>query len=677
MKTAAPPMNIEQQLREMNDALLVSSVHQHELTEQAEQAHETQRESHARFAALFDASPIGMYLVDAELRIRLMSRNARSVFGDVWEGGGELIGSDFVEVVHILWPPESADDIVDRFRHTLETGQPYVAPEFSEERYDRKVREYYDWQIHRISLPDGKHGVVCYFIDISERVLAKRSLGESEMRYRRLFEAAQGGILILDAQTRKVTDANPFMSNLLGYSHVDFLGKELWEIGLFSDKSASEAAVRLLKEQGYVRYENLPLESDHGRRIEVEIVANVYREDNRDVIQCNIRDITERSRLEKHAHEQADQLSQASRHKDEFLATLAHELRNPLAPIAHAVQLLLRQKDEDQVQQQARTIIARQVGQLTRLIDDMLEVSRITTGTIHLQAEPVTFGSIVDNAVETVRPLIGQRRHALKVSLPPQPIWLHADGARLEQVVVNLLNNAAKYTPDGGHILLALEQEGEEAVLRVRDTGVGISAELMPHVFDLFTQAQRSLDRSQGGLGIGLSLVRRLVEMHRGHVKAYSTLGEGSEFVVRLPVAPAPTPAPLPPTELTKPTEQRLRVLTVDDNVDGAHILGMLLTASGHEVRTAHNGLEALQVALDFCPDLVLMDIGLPGMNGLEVAKLLRSRPDFDNVVLVAVTGYGQDSDRQRSQEAGFDHHLVKPADYEKLQQILATIEAK
>ena len=349
-----------------------------------------------------------------------------------------------------------------------------------------------------------------------ELVVSKAALRQSEIRYRRLFETAKDGILILDNETGKITDANPFMSELLGYSNDDFLDKELWEIGLFSDKSANEAAVRTLQKEGYIRYEHLPLETTLQQQVQVEVIANAYQENQHSVIQCNIRDITERCRLEKQLEAQSAALADLHRRKDEFLAMLGHELRNPLAPIANALQLLSLHKKEDTLQHRAHTVIERQVGQLTRLVDDLLEVSRITTGRIHLQLERVALSGIVENGVETVRTLIGQRRHELNVSLPPQPIWLYADAARLEQVVVNLLTNAAKYTTEGGTILLAVEQEGDQAVLRLRDTGVGISPELLPRIFDLFTQAERSLDRSQGGLGIGLCLVQRLGGNARG-----------------------------------------------------------------------------------------------------------------------------------------------------------------
>ena len=406
------------------------------------------------------------------------------------------------------------------------------------------------------------------------------------------------------------------------------------------------------------------------------------RENNHQVVQCNIRDITERSRLQRLTQEQAAALADLDRRKDEFLAMLSHELRNPLAPILNAALLLRLHSNrnrlhgiENPILQQSASIIERQVGQLTRIVDELLEVSRITTGRIQLHQEPIAVGVVVENAVATVRSLIDQRKHELTVSLPTQAIWVHADAARLEQVVVNLLTNAAKYTDQGGHVWLTVQQEGEEAVLRVRDTGVGIAPEILPRIFDLFTQAERSLDRSQGGLGIGLALVQRLVEMHGGTVAASSALGQGSEFVVRLPVVSPPQPqASSPPTETAQPTGPSLRVLVVDDNVDTVTTLALLVKESGHDVRTAYDGSAVLEAALDYRPNVVLLDIGLPGLNGFEVAKQLRQQPALQNAVLVAMTGYGRESDLQRSFAAGFDHHLVKPGDFGKVLQILATV---
>jgi PAS domain S-box-containing protein len=512
--------------------------------------------------------------------------------------------------------------------------------------------------------------------DITDRKRLETALAASETKFRRLFETAQDAILILDAHTGEIADANPYIQQLLGYSHGELMNKEMWDLVMFEDKEAVRSRFRALQHEGYVRFDHLPLQTKSGQQVEVEFISNVYEVDGRAVIQCNIRDITDRSRLERKTRAQAEALADLDRRKDEFLAMLSHELRNPLAPISSAVQLLRLQTHEDELQQSARTIIERQVGHLTRLVDDLLEVSRITTGRIHLHQERLDLNGIVKNAVETIRPLMEQRRHSLKLSQPSQPIWLNADAARLDQVVVNLLTNAAKYTDENGSIWLSVQQEGDEAVLRVRDSGVGIAPELLPRIFDLFTQAERSLDRSQGGLGIGLCLVQRLAEMHRGRVEVFSSLGQGSEFIVRLPVAVTAEPPPSPSTEKTDPPGPSLRVLVVDDNVDTVASLAMLLKANGHDVRTAHDGPATLEAARDYRPDMVLLDIGLPGMNGFEVAKRLRHQPNLSNVVLVAMTGYGQETDRQRSQEAGFDHHLVKPADFGKVQQILATVKA-
>jgi PAS domain S-box-containing protein len=531
----------------------------------------------------------------------------------------------------------------------------------------------------RIHKPGNHSDLILLAIeDVTDRKRAEAALVVSEVRYRRLFESARDGILILDFHTGRITDANPFMYELLGYSTAEFIGKELWEIGLFADKSGSEAAVRELQQNGYIRYEHLPLETRRGKQVEVEVVANAYQEDHKPVIQCNIRDITERSRMERKVKEQAEALADLHRRKDEFLAMLSHELRNPLAPISNAVLLLRLQDGEDPLQRQARTVIERQVAQLRHLIDDLLEVSRITMGRIHLRQERIAVSGVVERAVEATRPLLDQHRHELTVGVPPEPIWLLADAARLEQVVVNLLTNAAKYTSDGGRIGLTVQQEGDEAVLRLRDTGVGIAPELLPRIFDLFTQAERSLDRSQGGLGIGLALVQRLVELHHGRVEVHSTLGRGSEFVVRLPVmlSPAPSPPTPPPKAATKAAGKCCRVLVVDDNVDAADSLAQLLKAYQHDARTAYDGPAAVEAAVAYRPDLILLDIGLPRMDGYEVARRVRQEPTLAGVVLVALTGYGLEADREKAKAAGFDHHLTKPADFAKVQDILAAVAA-
>lgn len=354
---------------------------------------------------------------------------------------------------------------------------------------------------------------------------------------------------------------------------------------------------------------------------------------------------------------------------------LSHELRSPLAPLTSAVQLLgLQQGPESPVHHQACGIIERQLARLQHLVDDLLDVSRITTGRIQLRRAAVLVSAVIEVALESTRQIIEQRRHVLTVSMPIEPIWLHADAARLEQGVVNLLTNAAKYTDEGGQIWLTVQREGDECVVRVRDTGVGISAELLPSIFDLFTQAERSLDRSQGGLGIGLALVQRLTVLHGGRVEAQSVIGQGSEFALHLPVIQPAVPGSVAAVRAGSVAKRPIRVLIVDDQPDTVLSLSLLMTASGHDMRTASDGHAAVQVALEYLPDVVLLDIGLPGLTGHEVARQLRMQPLLRGVTLIALTGYGRDQDRQTSLEAGFDHHLVKPVHLDQIQQILAHV---
>jgi signal transduction histidine kinase/DNA-binding response OmpR family regulator len=390
------------------------------------------------------------------------------------------------------------------------------------------------------------------------------------------------------------------------------------------------------------------------------------------------------------------EIHESDRLKNEFLAMLAHELRNPLAPIRNAVLVMRAAPDDEKTQCWAQDVIDRQVRQMVRLVDDLLEVSRITRGKITLQTRMVDVAAVVADALETSRPLVDARRHELNVSLPPAPLQLRADPARLAQVIANLLNNAAKYTSECGKIGLTVRNEGDEVVFRVRDNGVGIPLEMQARVFDLFTQVEDTLDRSQGGLGIGLTVARRLVELHGGKIEAHSDgPGKGSEFVVRVPMRTdaLPTVSGAPhrangSNAVTLPDAADddvrsaddgpagFRTLVVDDNVDAAESLATLLRVRGHEVRTAHDGQSALTVAEDFRPEVVLLDIGLPRIDGYEVARRLRRRPELAGVHLVSLTGYGQVEDRRRSCEAGFDHHLVKPVSIEILHGLLGSLRS-
>lgn len=585
----------------------------------------------------------------------------------------ETIGTFIYELGNHQWD-------IPRLRELLEEILPHST---SIEAF--QVEHDFERLGHRVMLLDARRildpqkktkQILLAIEDITERRKLEQKLNASETLYRRLFETAKDGVLILDAGNGKILEANPFMTELSGYPVEEFIGKELWEIGLFRDQAANESAFKELQRKGFVRYDHLPLKSANEQQVEVEFVSNVYEWDHRRVAQCNIRDITVRSRLEKQTQKQAAELSDLHRRKDEFLAMLSHELRSPLAPIANAVELLSLQKgSENLIQEQARNIIERQMKHMQRLVDDLLEVSRITTGRVQLRRERVVVSRIVECAVETARSLIEERKQQLTVTIPPEPIWLNADVSRMEQVLVNLLTNAAKYTGEGGRIWVSVQRDGELCILRVRDNGVGISRDLLPRIFDLFTQAERSLDRSQGGLGIGLALVQRLTNLHGGTVEAESELGQGSEFIVRLPVLLTDGPLTKPTTpEPNQQLTRSLRVLVVDDNVDTVLSFSMLLRASGHDVHTAHDGMEAVEAALEYKPDVVLLDIGLPVLNGYEVARRIRQEPTLKHVVLIALTGYGQDADRKTALQAGFDYHLVKPARLEQLQKILSTV---
>ena len=367
-------------------------------------------------------------------------------------------------------------------------------------------------------------------------------------------------------------------------------------------------------------------------------------------------------------------LREAERQKDEFLAMLAHELRNPLAPLLKGLHFLTLSTITDPPIRRVRGMMDRQVRHLARLVDDLLEVSRITRGAIELRRETTSVESLLERAVETAQPIIDDLGHHLRVERPEEHLHVEVDPTRIAQAVANLLNNAAKYTERGGAITLAARRDGDAVLFEVTDSGVGMAPEFVPRVFDLFSQVSRGMDRAQGGLGIGLTLVRRLVELHGGTVSARSPgLGKGSTFSLRLPVLVASqAEEPAPPTRPQKAPMRRARILVVDDNVDMATGLAELLEMYGHTVKTEHDGPSALTAAERFRPEVVLLDLGLPGMDGYEVAHRLRTAKDGERLRLIAISGYGQDRDRRRSMAVGFDHHLVKPVDFDVLLGILA-----
>ena len=636
------------------------------------------RESEQRYRLLFESMDEGFCIIERvaskagePLDFRYLEANPAF---EAQSGVRDVVGKTIREVV-----PGVSEEWFQTYESVLTTGEPIrfvrsMAP-------SDRVLELYSFPIGE----DSRPRVAVIFRDVTQRIHAEEALRASEERFRALFDRGPIAMYFVGI-SGTIQEFNRSALDLWGQeprrgdSDRDFRGLFRFYrpdgTPISYDQSPMTAVLR--GESPGAHNLEVAFERPDGSRITV--IANILplkddRGDITGVMNC-FYDISDRKRLEHKSREQTQALADLDRRKDEFLAMLSHELRNPLASLSNATHLLRLQKNEDSIQQQARGLIERQVGQLKNLVDDLLEISRITTGRVQLRPEAMVLSGVVERALETVQPLIDQKRHRLSVAMPAEPVCLYADAARLEQVVVNLLTNAAKYTDEGGDISISLQQEADRAVLRVRDTGIGIAPELLPRIFDLFSQAERSLDRSQGGLGIGLCLVHRLVELHGGTVEAHSSLGQGSEFIVRLPVMLATVPA-LPSVELVPPRGKRCRVLVVDDNVDSAMSLAMLLEMSGHDARMAHDGHAALETALGYRPDAVLLDIGLPGLNGFEVAKRIRQLPTLEHIELIAMTGYGQDSDRQLSQQAGFDHHLVKPADFDKVLEILATVSAK
>jgi PAS domain S-box-containing protein len=379
-------------------------------------------------------------------------------------------------------------------------------------------------------------------------------------------------------------------------------------------------------------------------------------------------DITDRKRTE-------EALRAADRKKDEFLATVAHELRNPLAPIRNAVKILKAKGPPQPELQWGRDVIDRQVQLMARLLEDLLDVSRISRNNLELRKERVELAAVLDAALETSRPMIEAGNHELTLTLPPEPIHLEVDPVRLAQGFANLLSNAAKYTEEGGRIWLTAERHGSDVIVSVKDSGIGITAEMLPRIFDIFSQAKPALVRSQGGLGIGLSLVKGLVDLHGGSVEARSNgPGQGSEFVVRLPVAvEPPVPVPAQPSEDDEQPVTKCRILIVDDNQDSADSLAMLLEIFGNEVGTAYDGEEAVEAAGALRPEVVLLDIGMPKLNGYDACRRIRQQPWGQEMFLIALTGWGQDEDRRRTEEAGFNFHIVKPVDPAALMKLLAS----
>ncbi|MCC7418879.1 MAG: response regulator [Planctomycetaceae bacterium] len=498
-------------------------------------------------------------------------------------------------------------------------------------------------------------------LELQERQAA--ALRESENRFRTLVEQVRDYAIFSTDLKGIATTWNEGVERVLGFSEEEFVGVDVTSRIFTPEDVAAGIPERELKEaatHGSAGNDRWMRRKDGSRFFAMGATTGL-----RDGVGALIgfskvmRDATDWRNA-------VDALRQADRQKDEFLAMLAHELRNPLAPIRSGLSLLQLEKPDETLE-----LMQHQVDHLVRLVDDLLDVSRIVQGKIALRVETVDLASVLLRSIDVVRPIIKRQQQEMRVSLPTETIWLRADPVRLTQVVENLLHNASKYTPAGGSIEISAHLNSDGVVIAVKDTGIGIEPDLLPRVFDLFTQSSRALDRAQGGLGIGLTLVRTLVAMHGGHVAADSPgLGMGSTFSVQLPTVPGPTERVAPPRDAESSVP--LRVMAVDDNVGAASLLGRLIRKLGnHEVELAHDGPTLLSRVAEFRPDLILLDIGLPGMDGYQVARALRRQAAGRDVMLVALTGYGQDEDRRKSRHAGFDEHVIKPIDIATLRKVL------
>ncbi|MEO7742365.1 MAG: PAS domain S-box protein [Usitatibacter sp.] len=510
----------------------------------------------------------------------------------------------------------------------------------------------------------------CFTRDVTQQRLAEAALQEARLHLAAVVESSVDAIVSVDLAGR-INAWNRGAEQLFGYSREEIVGHPIFiivpqelhdeERGIFAKVLAGERVEH---------YETLRTRKD-GKQRHVSLTVSPVRDASGAFIGISKvgRDITERKEAQR-------ELAEAARRKDEFLAILAHELRNPLAPIRYALTITKQPKTTEAQRQRADEVIERQVEHMSQLLDDLLDVSRIARGHVELKKKWIDLTSVIGGAIDAARPLLDRKGHALALDLPRETLRLEADPVRLTQILSNLLTNAAKYTDPGGQIQLRACQDGDRVTLSVRDNGIGISADMKTRLFDLFAQATPALHRSEGGLGIGLALVKAFVEKHGGTVVAKSDgAGRGSEFTVSLPIGRAPSAKRSPRASgQMQLAAKRLRVLVADDNVDSTQTSSMLLELWGHEVRVAHTGREALDLAAQFMPDVALLDIGMPDLSGYEVAQTLRARPEGKRVTLIAVTGWGQEEDKQAADGAGFNHHLTKPVDPRQLQTLMESI---
>jgi PAS domain S-box-containing protein len=623
-------------------------------------------ESEARFHFLADAIPDLVWAARDDGYTDFYSRRFLEYLGKTV---AEVQGWAWVETLH----PEDRERCRAAWAEAVVSGTPYEA-EYRIRRHDGVYR----WHVGRaLPMRDDAGRIVRWYgtcADIHDRRLAEQARQEAGERMRSVVDHVLDGIITID-ESGIIETFNPAAERLFGYRAGEVAGRNVKVLMPEPYHSQHDGYLWAYLQTGVAKVigigrEVVGLRKD-GSTFPMELAVSAFRLGGRRFFTGIVRDITERKRLERELRRRAEELAHADRKKDEFLALLAHELRGPLAPLVNALDVLRLRSHDPGTLATARELAERQVRQLARLVDDLLDVSRIARGKLVLKKERVDAARLVSQAVEVVRPLMEARNHQLTVLLPPEPVELEADPTRVVQVLTNLLTNAAKYTEPGGGVWVSAERDRDDVLLKVRDTGMGLPADLLPRLFELFAQAESG---SQGGLGIGLHLVRGLVEMHGGSVLAFSEgPGEGSEFVVRLPALPVEARGGEAAAARPEAAGPPRRVLVVDDDIDGATSLAMVLRLRGHETKVAHDGFAALEVARSFRPEVVLLDLALPGgLDGYDVARKLRGEEVLRDARIVALTGWGQEEDRQRAVQAGFDEFLVKPAGPQALERLLA-----
>ena len=646
-------------------------------------AEEALARANKRVANILESITDAFFAVDHEWRFTYLNRQAEPllqrarehVLGKcIWEEFPEAVGSVFSDgsVFHEQYRRAAAEQVTVNF-----------------EEYFPPLDTWLDVHIY-----PGPDGLSVYFHDIGVRKRAERELKASEIRYRRLFEAAHDGILILNAETGRITNVNPFLCDLLDYPKAELVAKELWEIGLFKDQEESRAAFRELQETGHIRYEDMPLETKGGVRREVEFISNVYPENGNQVIQCNIRDITERKRLEVEreqllirARESQEAAERANRLKDEFLATLSHELRTPLTAIVGWSEMLGKSQLDPVTAQRAVEVIRRNARMQVQMIDDLLDVSRIVTGKLRMTVQPVDLGTVIIAAVEGLRPAAEAKEIRFQLQLDSPAGQVSGDPDRLQQVAWNLVSNAIKFTPKGGRVVVRLERVESHVEVAVSDTGRGIAPEFLPHVFDRFRQADATTTRVYGGLGLGLAIVRQLVELHGGTARVESAgEGLGSTFTVSLPLAAirgaaedaeAVRPQSFAPSDFDCPPQLGgLRVLVVDDEEDTRELLQTIIESCGARVSTANSAAAALGAMAEESFDVLISDIGMPEEDGYSLIAKVRALDTErgGSIPAAALTAYAGEEDRIRTLRSGFQIHVPKPVSPNELVAVVANL---